>query len=53
MVVHFISGIGAHYFRTDHKRVSSATVNALIGKGLAERVNKDWRGCIVKLKATP
>jgi homoserine kinase len=53
VVVHFISGIDARYFRTDRKRVSSVTINALIDKGWAERTKVDWRGCIVKLKATP
>ena len=42
--VYFMTGIDAHYFRSDRKPLNWKTAAALVDKGWAERVKEDWRG---------
>lgn len=49
--VHYMSGLHAHYFRTDNMRgVRGSTMDALERAGVVEKIKEDWRGCCWKAK---
>ena len=47
--IYFMLGLTAHHFRSDHARISSASVWALERHGLIKERNRDWRGCEYEL----
>lgn len=50
VVVHFIAGINAHYFRSDYKKLNSSTAFALLDKGWVVKAKEEWRGHILQIK---
>jgi len=50
VVVHFLSGIHAHYFRADTMKSCTREAGGLLARGLIEEYDKDWRGSKLRPK---
>lgn len=46
--VHYMTGLNSYSFRSDTMKNCTATVEALLKRGLVEACNKDWKGCVYR-----
>ena len=44
VIVHFVSGMDAHYFRADSLKQCTKQAQGLEDRGLVTRYDQDWRG---------
>ena len=49
--VYYLSGLNAYYFRSDTMKNCTKQAVALLGRGLVERHDIDWKGCKLRLIA--